>query len=77
MASVPGGVTVGRRADLTLLRFDRDFACLPVLDPGAILLTCGTTRIVDTVMVDGEAVVVGGVSTRIDVEALTAALLEL
>ncbi|KAB7756907.1 amidohydrolase family protein [Mycolicibacterium mucogenicum] len=75
VAEVPGGVTVGRPADLTLLRFDRDFACLPVTDPGATLLTCGTPRIVDTVLVGGEAVVAGGSSTRIDVDALTAALL--
>lgn len=74
VADVPGAVTVGRPADLTLLRFDRDFACLPVTDPGATLLTCGTPRIVDTVLVGGEAVVVGGSSTRIDVDALTAAL---
>ncbi|MFT4087304.1 MAG: amidohydrolase family protein [Gordonia sp. (in: high G+C Gram-positive bacteria)] len=71
---VPGGVVAGRSADLTLLRFDRDFACLPVGDPGASLLTTGTPRIVDTVLVDGEAVVVDGRSTRIDQAALTAAL---
>lgn len=77
VADVPGGVTVGRPADLTLVRFDRDFACLPVTDPGATLLTCGTPRIVDTVIVGGEAVVAGGVSTRIDVDALTAELIAL
>ncbi|WP_067666913.1 amidohydrolase family protein [Nocardia miyunensis] len=73
----PGGVSAGRLADLTLLRFDRDFACLPVSDPGATLLTCGTPRIVDTVLVGGDVVVTDGRSTRIDVDALTAALLAL
>ncbi len=73
----PGGVSVGRLADLTLLRFDRDFACLPVSDPGATLLTCGTPRIVDTVLVDGNVVVTDGRSALIDVEALTAALVAL
>ncbi|WP_328292773.1 amidohydrolase family protein [Kineococcus sp. NBC_00420] len=70
-----GGVTVGTPADLTLVRFDRDFGCLPVLDPGAGLLTTGTPRIVDTVLVDGEVVVSDGRSTRIDEEELVAALL--
>ncbi|WP_345000241.1 amidohydrolase family protein [Tsukamurella soli] len=73
--AAPGGVAPGRLADLTLLRFERDFACLPVSDPGASLLTCGTPRIVDTVLVGGEVVVADGRSTRIDVEALTRALL--
>ncbi len=69
-----GGVCSGRLADLTLLRFDRDFACLPVSDPGATLLTCGTPRIIDTVLVGGEIVVADGRSTRIDTAALAAAL---
>ncbi len=56
---------------------DRDFACLPVTDPGATLLTCGTPRIVDTVLVGGDVVVTDGRSTRIDVDALTVALLAL
>ncbi|MQY20933.1 8-oxoguanine deaminase [Nocardia sp. RB20] len=77
VAATPGGVSAGRLADLTLLRFDRDFACLPVSDPGATLLTCGTPRIVDTVLVGGDVVVADGRSTRIDVETLTAALLAL
>ncbi|MEC3951638.1 amidohydrolase family protein [Nocardia sp. CDC153] len=61
----PTGLAVGDRADLTLLRFDRDFACLPVRDPGATLLTTGSPRVVDTVWVDGEAVIRDGHSTRI------------
>ncbi len=77
VAPTPGGVSVGRLADLTLLRFDRDFACLPVSDPGATLLTCGTPRIVDTVLVGGDVVVADGRSARIDVDALTAALVAL
>lgn len=52
-------------------RFARDFACLPVGDPGASLLTTGTPRIVDTVIVDAEVVVSDGRSTRIDTAALT------
>lgn len=70
----PGGVAAGRTADPTLIRFTRDFACLPVGDPGASLLTTGTPRIVDTVIVDGEVVVSDGRSTRIDTAALTDAL---
>ncbi|AYF73631.1 amidohydrolase [Nocardia yunnanensis] len=62
----PTGVAVGDRADLTLVRFDRDFACLPVRDPGASLLTTGSPRIVDTVWVDGEAVIRDGHSARTD-----------
>lgn len=61
----PTGLAVGDRADLTLVRFDRDFACLPVRDPGASLLTTGSPRVVDTVWVDGEAVIRDGRSTRI------------
>ncbi|MFT4264350.1 MAG: amidohydrolase family protein [Nocardioides sp.] len=76
-ARVPGAVEVGRPADLTLVRFDRDFGCLPVTDPGASMLTTGTPRIVDTVLVEGEVVVRDGRSTRIDVGALTEALLAL
>ncbi|MEV0249101.1 amidohydrolase family protein [Nocardia sp. NPDC050712] len=64
------GVGVGDRADLTLVRFDRDFACLPVLDPGATLLTTASPRVVDTVWVDGEAVIRDGRSTRVDTELL-------
>lgn len=73
----PNGIEPGIPADLTLVRFDRDFGCLPVTDPGASLLTTGSPRIVDCVLVDGELVVAGGHSTRIDEDALTAALLAL
>ncbi|MBF6172776.1 amidohydrolase family protein [Nocardia blacklockiae] len=62
----PSGVVVGDRGDLTLIRFDRDFACLPVRDPGAVLLTAASPRVVDTVWVDGEAVIRDGRSTRVD-----------
>ncbi|WP_405160515.1 amidohydrolase family protein [Nocardia sp. NBC_01499] len=64
------GVAIGDRGDLTLLRFDRDFACLPVLDPGATLLTAASPRVVDTVWVDGEVVIRDGHSTRVDAELL-------
>ncbi|MEV4153750.1 amidohydrolase family protein [Nocardia salmonicida] len=60
------GIAIGDRADLTLVRFDRDFACLPVLDPGATLLTAASPRVIDTVWVDGEAVIRDGASTRVD-----------
>jgi 5-methylthioadenosine/S-adenosylhomocysteine deaminase len=66
----PGGVTVGNPADLSVLRFDRDWACLPVRDPGASLLTTGSRALVEAVYVDGEAVVRDGVSTRVDEEHL-------
>ncbi|GAA4773293.1 amidohydrolase family protein [Microbacterium gilvum] len=71
------GIAAGTRADLTVIRFDRDFACLPVTDAAASLLTTGTPRIVDTVMVGGEVVVDDGRSTRIDEEALATALARL
>ncbi|WP_327142357.1 amidohydrolase family protein [Nocardia sp. NBC_01327] len=64
------GVRVGDRADLSLIRFDRDFACLPARDPGAMLLTTASPRVVDTVWVDGEAVIRDGHSTRTDEQAL-------
>ncbi|MFC9982181.1 amidohydrolase family protein [Gordonia sp. NPDC127522] len=66
LSPVTGGVTVGSPADLTLVRFDRDYATLPVGDPGASLLTTGSRSIVDTVMVGGEIVVEDGRHTRID-----------
>ncbi|OUZ07071.1 hypothetical protein BHE97_18030 [Aeromicrobium sp. PE09-221] len=72
---VAEGVAAGRTADLTIIRFERDFACLPVRDPAASLLTTGTPRIVDTVLVGGEAVVVDGQSTRVDIAELTAELI--
>jgi 5-methylthioadenosine/S-adenosylhomocysteine deaminase len=71
----PGGVAVGDLADLTLLRFDRDLGCLPVRDPSATLLTAGSRQIVDSVIVDGELVLSGGRSTRVDEDALIGALL--
>ncbi|MGW6360838.1 hypothetical protein ACWFR5_38135 [Streptomyces sp. NPDC055092] len=48
-----------------LHRFERDYACLPVRDPGATLLTCASSRTVDTVLVAGEAVVRDGRSARL------------
>ncbi|MFC9964983.1 amidohydrolase family protein [Nocardia ignorata] len=71
------GIAVGDRADLTLVRFDRDFACLPVLDPGATLLTAASPRVVDTVWVDGEAVIRDGHSTRVDTDGLTHRLIHM
>ncbi|WP_059008166.1 amidohydrolase family protein [Streptomyces specialis] len=70
----PDGVVPGVRADLVLHRFSRDFATLPVRDPGATLLTCAGNRTVDTVLVGGEAVLRDGRSLRLDETALAAAL---
>ncbi|SDH31304.1 5-methylthioadenosine/S-adenosylhomocysteine deaminase [Rhodococcus triatomae] len=77
MAPRPGGVAVGDPADLTLIRFERDFGCLPVRDPGASLLTTGSRQIVDTVLVAGEPVIRDGRSTRIDETALVSRLSDL
>ena len=66
LPEVIGGVSVGAPADLTLVRFDRDYATLPVRDPGASLLTTGSRSIVDVVMVDGDVVIADGRSARID-----------
>ena len=66
LPAVSGGVRIGGPADLTLVRFDRDYATLPVRDAGASLLTAGSRSIVDVVMVAGEVVVADGRSTRVD-----------
>lgn len=66
LAPRSGGVAVGDAADLTMIRFERDFGTLPVHDPGASILTTGSNRIVDTVIVDGEVVIRDGHSTRVD-----------
>ncbi|MEU2544152.1 amidohydrolase family protein [Streptomyces roseolus] len=60
-----GGVRAGTRADLVLHRFDRDHACLPVRDPGATLLTCGSSRTVAAVLVGGEVLVRDGEHVRL------------
>lgn len=72
----PDGVVPGVPADLVLHRFARDYATLPVRDPGATLLTCASSRTVDTVLVAGEPVVRDGRSTRLPESRLVAALLE-
>ncbi len=66
LPEIIGGVCVGAPADLTVIRFDRDYATLPVRDPGSSILTTGSRSIVDTVMVNGEVVIADGRSTRID-----------
>ena len=70
LPTVTGGVTIGAPADLTVLQFDRDYATLPVRDPGAMILTAGSPTIVDSVLVGGEVVFVDGRSTRIDQDEL-------
>lgn len=74
LPSRSGGVSVGDAADLTMIRFERDFGCLPVRDPGASILTTGTRQIVDTVLVAGEVVIRDGHSTRVDEAELISAL---
>jgi 5-methylthioadenosine/S-adenosylhomocysteine deaminase len=69
------GVIPGAPADLSILSFARDFATLPVGDPGDAILTTGSPAIVDSVIVGGELVIEGGRSTRIDEGALVEALL--
>ncbi|SIR95660.1 amidohydrolase family protein [Williamsia sterculiae] len=71
LAEVTGGVTIGAPADLTVVRFDRDYATLPVRDPGASILTTGSRSVVDTVVVGGVVVIADGHSTRVDEAALT------
>ena len=68
------GVTPGAPADLSILDFARDFATLPVGDPGAAILTTGSPAIVDSVIVGGELVLEGGRSTRVNEDALVGAL---
>jgi len=74
---LPNGLRQGEHADLVLVRFDRDFACLPVRDPGAMLLTAGSPRVVDTVWVDGDVVIHDGRSPRVDEQDLTKRLIAL
>lgn len=70
-----GGVRVGMRADLVLHRFDRDYACLPVRDPGATLLTCAGSRTVAAVLVDGEVLVRDGEHVHLPSQELAAGLI--
>ncbi|OKK23211.1 hypothetical protein AMK09_07935 [Streptomyces sp. CB02488] len=70
----PDGVRAGMQADLVLHRFDRDYACLPVRDPGATLLTCAGSRTVAAVMVDGEVLVRNGEHVRLSAAQLAAGL---
>jgi 5-methylthioadenosine/S-adenosylhomocysteine deaminase len=70
LAERPDGVVAGVPADLVVVRFERDLGCLPVADPGAMLLTTGSRRIVDTVLVAGRRVVADGRSTRVDEQSL-------
>ncbi|MER5437487.1 amidohydrolase family protein [Streptomyces sp. NPDC002790] len=69
-----GGLRAGMRADLVLHRFDRDYACLPVRDPGATLLTCAGSRTVAAVLVDGEVLVRDGEHVRLPSRELAAGL---
>ncbi|MGL5818698.1 MAG: amidohydrolase family protein [Phycicoccus sp.] len=64
-----GSVEVGKRADLLLLDLDRPHLT-PVHDVLALLVFAAGRADVSDVLVDGEVVVRGGVSTRVDTRAL-------
>ncbi|MFJ4715388.1 amidohydrolase family protein [Streptomyces sp. NPDC088785] len=70
----PDGVRAGMQADLVLHRFDRDYACLPVRDPGSTLLTCAGTRTVAAVLVGGEVLVEDGEHARLPARELARGL---
>ncbi|MFJ2740603.1 amidohydrolase family protein [Streptomyces sp. NPDC087440] len=70
----PDGVREGMQADLVLHRFSRDYACLPVRDPGATLLTCAGPRTVAAVLVGGEVLVQDGEHVRLPSRELAAGL---
>ncbi|MEV1022052.1 amidohydrolase family protein [Streptomyces sp. NPDC050264] len=70
----PDGVRAGMQADLVLHRFERDYACLPVHDPGATLLTCASGRTVAAVLVGGEVLVRDGEHVRLSSAELVAGL---
>ncbi|MFJ8822507.1 amidohydrolase family protein [Streptomyces sp. NPDC102467] len=70
----PAGVRPGMQADLVLHRFERDYACLPVHDPGATLLTCASSRTVAAVVVGGEVLVRYGEHVRLPSAELAAGL---
>ncbi len=66
-----GSVEVGKRADLVLVDLDRPHLT-PVHDVHALLVFAAGRADVTDVLVDGEPVVLGGRSTRLDVPALLA-----
>ncbi|MGW7071793.1 amidohydrolase family protein [Streptomyces sp. NPDC054855] len=70
----PDGIQVGMQADLVLHRFEKDYACLPVRDPGATLLTCASNRTVAVVMVGGEVLIRDGEHVRLPSRELAAGL---
>ncbi|GAA1932247.1 amidohydrolase [Streptomyces durmitorensis] len=70
----PDGIQVGMQADLVLHRFEKDYACLPVRDPGATLLTCASNRTVAVVMVGGEVLMRDGEHVRLPSAELAAGL---
>jgi 5-methylthioadenosine/S-adenosylhomocysteine deaminase len=70
-ADAPGGVVAGRPADLVVFNFMNVFACLQVNDPGATILTTGTPRVADMVLVGGEVAECEGRSTYIDGQLMT------
>ncbi|MDA2808425.1 amidohydrolase family protein [Nocardiopsis suaedae] len=72
LEGAPGGLAEGGPADLLVLRFDADVGCVPVADPGAVLLTTGSQRVVETVVADGRVVLDGGVHPVLDERELVA-----
>ena len=65
-----GALEPGRRADMVLLRLD-DVAMTPILDDRDLvshLVWSASSRLVDSVWVEGEQVVAGGRPLRVDEE---------
>ena len=64
-----GSITPGKRADLMLVR-STDLNMAPVFDPAHSLVYSGQPVNVDTVLVDGRALVRHGALTSLDARAI-------
>jgi cytosine/adenosine deaminase-related metal-dependent hydrolase len=64
-----GSIEVGKRADLVVRRADLPEAT-PGLDPVRSIMSSARSKSVDTVIVEGEVIVQGARSTRVDEEAV-------
>lgn len=69
LGAVTGSITVGKRADLTLINA-RGLGMMPVLDPVASVVQSATVADVDTVIADGRVLKRGGQLIGVDVQAL-------
>jgi cytosine/adenosine deaminase-related metal-dependent hydrolase len=65
IADRTGSLTVGKRADIILLRAS-DLNMAPVSDPVEAIVRCGRPYNVDTVIVDGAILRRNGAFTRLD-----------